>query len=222
LRVAFDEFRFDSDSRELRRGQEAVRLSPKAFELLSLLLENRPRALSKSECHARVWPTSFVSEATLASVVKEIRSALKDEARAPRYLRTVHGFGYSFCGEASESPGPASLPERHDVVQRLVWGLREIDLHDGENLLGRSRESVVFVDSEDVSRRHAVIRVQGVTATLEDLGSKNGTRLGDRRIVSVEALQDGDIIAIGPAAMTFRVLWEGRSTKTQPPGPREP
>jgi DNA-binding winged helix-turn-helix (wHTH) protein len=222
LRVAFDGFRFDSISRELRRGQEAVHLSPKAFELLSLLLENRPRALSKSECHARVWPTSFVSEATLASVVKEIRSALQDDARAARYLRTVHGFGYSFCGKASESPEPASPLERHDVVLRLVWGSREIDLHDGDNLLGRSRESVVFVESEDVSRRHAVIRVQGETATIEDLGSKNGTRRGDRKIVGVEVLQHGDVIALGPAAMTFRVLWEGRSTKTEPPGAGEP
>ena len=222
MRVAFDEFRFDSDSRELRRGQEAVHLSPKAFELLSLLLENRPRALSKSECHARVWPTSFVSEATLASVVKEIRSALQDEARAARYLRTVHGFGYSFCGKASESPDAIAPLERHDVVLRLLWGSREIDLHDGDNLLGRSRESVVFVDSEDVSRRHAVIRVEGEMATIEDLGSKNGTRLGDRRIAGVEVLHHGDVIALGPAVMTFRVLWEGRSTKTQPPGLGEP
>jgi DNA-binding winged helix-turn-helix (wHTH) protein len=222
LRVAFDEFRFDSDSRELRRGQEAVHLSPKAFELLSLLLENRPRALSKSECHARVWPTSFVSEATLASVVKEVRAALQDNARAARYLRTVHGFGYAFCGPASESPGPASLLDTQNVVLRLVWGSREIDLHDGDNLLGRSRQSAVFVDSEDVSRRHAVIHVRGEMATIEDLGSKNGTRRGDRRIVGVEVLQHGDVIALGPAAMTFRVSWEGQSTKTEPPGVRQP
>jgi pSer/pThr/pTyr-binding forkhead associated (FHA) protein len=66
-----------------------------------------------------------------------------------------------------------------------------------------------------------VIRVQGEMATIEDLGSKNGTRLGDRRIAGVEVLHHGDVIALGPAVMTFRVLWEGRSTKTQPPGLEE-
>jgi DNA-binding winged helix-turn-helix (wHTH) protein len=215
LRLAFAEYRFDSETRELHRGGDVVRLSPKAFELLGLFLENRPRAVSKADCHARVWPSSFVSEATLAGVVKEIRAALADSAGACRFIRTVHGFGYSFSGSASEVPPAGPVSAGGETVCRLYWDRREIDLHEGDNILGRSRESVVFIDSEDVSRRHAVIRVRGDEATLEDLQSKNGTRVGDRKITSVEALKDGDVIAIGPARITFRLFFGGGSTKSQ-------
>ncbi len=216
MRLAFAEFRFDSETRELHRGGDVVRLSPKAFELLGLLLENRPRAVSKADCHARVWPSSFVSEATLAGVVKEIRAALADGAATSRLIRTVHGFGYAFAGSASDAPSPAvAMTGSGDTVCRLYWDRREIDLHEGDNVLGRSRESVVFIDSEDVSRRHAIIRVRGEQATLEDLQSKNGTRLGDRKITGLEILKDGDVIALGPARITFRLFFAGGSTKSQ-------
>ena len=214
MRLAFAEFRFDSETRELRRGDDVVRLSPKAFELLGLLLESRPRAVSKGDCHARVWPSSFVSEATLAGVVKEIRAALADGA-ASGLIRTVHGFGYAFSGGAWDLPPAVAAKGSDETVCRLYWDRREIDLHEGDNVLGRSRDSVVFIDSEDVSRRHAVIRVRGDEATLEDLGSKNGTRIGDRKIEGPEALKDGDVIALGPARIAFRLFFGGGSTKSQ-------
>jgi DNA-binding winged helix-turn-helix (wHTH) protein len=213
LRVAFGEFLLDTECRELRRSGQAVRLSPKAFDLLAFLVEKRPRALAKSECHDRVWPTTHVSEATLAGLVKELRAALGDAARASLYVKTLHGFGYAFCGTAAEAPsqGPPGLTGN---LYRLFWGQRVFDLHEGDHVLGRSRDSTVWIDSESASRWHAVIRVRGETAVLEDLGSRNGTRLNDRKIESPVTLQDGDVIRIGTALMDFRSFRTDVSTKT--------
>ena len=98
----FGDFEFDQERRQLLRSGEPVPLEPKAYELLSLLLERRPRALSRAQIRDVVWPRTFVSESTLAVVVNGIRHALGDDARQPRFIRTVHGFGYAFCGEARE------------------------------------------------------------------------------------------------------------------------
>ena len=111
VRIRFGEWTFDSGTRELRRREEAVRVSPKGFDLLGHLLERRPEACRKQELQETLWPDSFVSEATLASLVAEVRTALEDDARNPRYVRTVHGFGYAFCGEAEEETDPADTPD---------------------------------------------------------------------------------------------------------------
>ncbi len=113
LRLRFEDWIYDGDVRQLFRGETPVHLTPKAFELLGALLEARPRALSKSEIHDRVWPATFVSEATLASVVSELRAALADDPRTPRFVRTVHGHGYAFSGTAVEEPAQASRKARY-------------------------------------------------------------------------------------------------------------
>ncbi|HEV7239576.1 MAG TPA: tetratricopeptide repeat protein [Thermoanaerobaculia bacterium] len=104
MRVLFGDCTFDSEARTLVRGDENVRLSGKAFQLLELLLAARPNPMSKSDLFARLWPDTFVSEANLASLVKEIRAAIGDDARAPRFVRTVHRFGYAFSAPVTETP----------------------------------------------------------------------------------------------------------------------
>src|SRR5262245_62388604 len=108
MSFSFGGFELDQERRQLLRSGEAVPLEPKAYELLSLLLERRPRALSRVQIRDVVWAGTYVSESTLGVVVNAIRQALGDDAREPRFIRTVHGFGYAFCGEARESPGVAS------------------------------------------------------------------------------------------------------------------
>jgi len=112
------EFTFDCASRLLMRGGVKRHLSPKAQQLLRLLLVARPRALSREELYDALWPSTFVCETNLASVVNEIRRALGDDARAARYIRTVHGFGYAFCGEVATSRGDSIAGE-----PRLVTNL---------------------------------------------------------------------------------------------------
>jgi DNA-binding winged helix-turn-helix (wHTH) protein len=210
-RVHFDEWTFDGDARELVRRSRRVHLSPKAFDLLGLLIASRPRVVSKDEIQDHLWPKTFVSESNLAGLVKEIRAALAEDARAPRYVRTVHRFGYAFSGTAVEAAGAATAtPSRN----RLVWGSREVTLCEGENVLGRASDAAAWIDSTSVSRHHARILVEGARATLEDLGSKNGTWLRGQRLSAPTLLADGDEIRVGSVRLTFHVLAGEASTDT--------
>jgi DNA-binding winged helix-turn-helix (wHTH) protein len=211
MRFQFGDCTFDSGTRELLRGGRAVGLGPKALRLLEVLLERRPLALSKQQLQELVWPDSFVSEASLARLATELRAAIGDKARDPRFVRTVYGFGYAFAGEAIADQ-PASPAARRSRF-RIVLGALEIPLGEGENVLGRGEDATVFIDSTKASRKHARILIAGVRATLEDLGSKNGTFLRGRRVAVPTALHDGDELIIGPVLMTFRVGASG-STET--------
>ena len=95
-RWTFGNFLLDLDTHELMRAGTPVSLSPKAFQLLGILVENRPKALSKTELQDRLWPSTFVVEKNLTNLVSEIREALGDDPMHPRFIRTVHRFGYSF------------------------------------------------------------------------------------------------------------------------------
>jgi len=208
VRINFGEFMLDSESRELFHGSEAVHVSPKAFLLLEVLLEKRPAAVPKNILKERLWPSSYVSEAGLASLVAELRSALDDDAREPRYIRTVHTYGYAFCGTAdvAAAPAPPARTDREEHVCRLVFRDREITLVQGENLLGRDRDAVLWIDSATVSRRHARIVVNGREAVIEDLGSRNGTSVQGKKIEGPVRLANGDKLRLGAATMTFRVF----------------
>lgn len=109
MRVRFDRFELDSDLRLLMDGAQPVHVSPKALRLLEILIESRPRPLSKQELTDTIWADTFVDESNLAGLITEIRGALGDDARHPRFVRTVHTFGYGFCGEVSTSLGGAPV-----------------------------------------------------------------------------------------------------------------
>jgi DNA-binding winged helix-turn-helix (wHTH) protein len=221
--LRFGDFVLDPGARQLRRGEEERHLGPKAFELLELLLQRRPNVVSKEAIHDRLWPGTFVSGSTLATVVGEVRAALGDDPASPRFLRTVHGVGYAFCGDAREeetspvavgsslagTPGPAAR-----LSYRLLFDDREISLRPGENLLGRVEDGVLWIESPSVSRRHARIRVEEGRATLEDLGSKNGTFWRGQRVSAPVVLSDGDEIRLGKISLTVRILPADATTLT--------
>ena len=209
--VRFGEFDFDPLTRQLRRRGEEIHLSPKAFELLQTLISERPRAMSKAALQARLWPDSFVSEANLPGLVKEIRRALNDDPREPRFVRTLHGFGYAFA--ADPDTGPEGRAERS--AERTFWivGDRQIRLSPGASILGRDPDASVWFDVPGVSRRHARIVVSAAEATLEDLGSRNGTLLRGEPIAGPTPLRDGDEIRLGPVSLTFRARLVARSTE---------
>jgi DNA-binding winged helix-turn-helix (wHTH) protein len=210
VRLLFGEFAFDGGSRQLLRGNAEVHLGPKAFTLLDLLLSQRPRAVSKAQVRDAVWPRTFVAESNLTSLLTELRSALGDDAKHPRFIRTVRGFGYSFCGEVHEgedSPSPG-------IFHWLFWGKQELPLRTGENILGRDPRATQLLDAASVSRRHALIRVSGAEAFLEDSGSKNGTFLRGEKLTGPVALKDGDEIRLGSIRMTYRRFETANSTAT--------
>jgi len=215
--VLFEKFVLDLDARELRRGGEPVLLSPKAYQLLEVLVGNSPKALSKSALQAHLWPDTFVVEKNLVNLIGEIREALGDDAAHPRFVRTIQRFGYAFTGMTEEPRAPLDAMRAPDVRFRLVWAGGRAGLGDGEHVLGRDPELGLFLDAPDVSRRHARISIAGDEATIEDLESKNGTFVSDRRLVSATRLADGDSIRIGSVQLTFTAVRSRGSTETKPP-----
>ena len=216
-RVAFGDFVLDLDARELCRQGRPIPLTPKAFQLLEVLVASRPKALSKIDLQERLWPDTFVVEKNLVNLVAEIREALEDDPAHPRFIRTVHRFGYAF----REAPTPSDNVQRRDpnVRFRLVWKEGRAGIGEGEHVLGRDPDLVLFLDSPGVSRRHALIRVTAECATIEDLGSKNGTFIADRRVDSATPLADGDVICVGSVPVTFKVVAVWGSTHTEPHTP---
>lgn len=215
MRLKLGDCVFDSDTREVIRGGQPLAISPKAFALLELLVECRPKAVSKADIHSRLWPNTYVSEANLANLVVELRAALGDDARKPRIIRTVARFGYAFVASAVPDRSRRSAePEVPGRVYRLVWGRREISLDPGDNLIGRDRDAVVWIDDESVSRRHARISIDEAGASIEDLGSKNGTYVGGKKIRGSATLNDRDVVKVGPATLTLRVLKRTGSTRS--------
>jgi len=202
MRLGFGDFIFDSDTRELLGDHQRLTLSPKAFQLLEILIGYRPKALSKSELHDRLWPDTFVVEANLSNLIGEIRRALDDDPRRPQFVRTVHRFGYAFCAETAD----LSRRDTTGVVCRVIWTGGSATLREGDHIIGRDPAAEIFVDSPSVSRRHARIRVMNGHATFEDLGSKNGSVIRGRLADGAVPLSDGDVITTGVVELTFRLV----------------
>ncbi len=213
MRLAFGTFVFDSRTRELLAEGRAVHLSPKAFDLLQLLLEQRPDVVRKADVQERIWAGTFVHEASLNVVIAEIRRVLGDDPRASRFVRTVHRVGYAFCGTATEATAAAGgLPYSRCW---LVWNDRTFPLADGENIIGRDPRCAVWIDAPGVSRKHARLAVAADRVTIEDLGSSNGTVVGRESVSSRRALDDRDVIGLGSAMLEFRWWSEDRPPKTE-------
>jgi DNA-binding winged helix-turn-helix (wHTH) protein len=222
LQIRFGPFTLDLDTRQLIRAEsaaellgrgEAMHLSPKAFDLLAALVLERPNAISKEKIHQRLWPQTFVADANLSNLVAEIREALGERARAPRYIRTVHGFGYAFFADATtlrsaRGAAPAA------PAGWIAWGTQRFWLSPGAHVIGRDPDVDIRLDAATVSRRHARLVVSADGATLEDLGSKNGTFRAGVPVTAPIALADGDAIGIGSLLLTFHARG-GETTETQ-------
>ena len=184
--LRFGAFTFDARRRELRRDGRLLPLSPKAFRLLEMLTEARPDPVAHETLYRRLWPDVVVEPGNLHGLVSEIRSALDDGDHA--VVRTVHRVGYAFAGV-----GVVEETARFSIL----LGDEEIPLRSGENGIGRDPRDTIVIHSPEVSRHHARLIVTGSGITLEDLGSKNGTYVGTRRVTDPVEVAPGDEILIG-------------------------
>jgi DNA-binding winged helix-turn-helix (wHTH) protein len=219
VKTRFGPFTLDSETRQLLRDDEEVHLPRKAFDLLATLLARRPNVMNKDELQAALWPDSHVDLAGLNVLVGDVRRALGDDARRPRFIRTVHGVGYAFCGPAVHADVGAgeSSSAAAPAPCWLVWGDRTFRLSDGENVIGRDPRCSVWLDAERVSRRHASIAVDLATGTVQvrDLESTNGTFLGRSRVLQPAALSDGDDLTVGSVVLKFRRWVPDRAPETR-------
>jgi DNA-binding winged helix-turn-helix (wHTH) protein len=212
VRWCFGEFTIDLETRQLTRGTREIHLSPKAFDLLADLIAHQPKVMMKAELVEYLWPGTFVVEANLSNLIAEIRAALTDRPRAAKYVRTAHGSGYAFCGNATRDGGSARASSRTSCW--IEWGKHRFPLASGEHVIGRDPDADVRIESSTVSRRHARLTVSGDKTVLEDFGSKNGTYLHDERVTRPIGLSDGDGIRIGSLLITYHARTTDTSTDT--------
>ena len=216
MKTGFGQFVLDSDTRQLLRAGEEIHLSPKAFELLCTLVAKRPKVVSKADLFGHIWPNTFVVDGNLNVLVSEIRRAIAESADSPQFIRTAHGVGYAFCGEATDLGRPGDSHDEPKTRRWLVWSHRTFVLAAGDNVIGRDPECDVWIDHAGVSRRHARIRITGQMkpAVLDDLKSTNGTFLGHKQVTAQVRLADGDVIKLGSVKLTFR-SWSAEPSRTK-------
>lgn len=204
--LTFGEVVIDSQKRLLTRDGKECHLSAKAFALLDLLLANRPNAVRREEIVDQIWPDTYVAASNVATLIQEIRDALSDDARCPRFVKTIFAYGYAFVGEETKPPAPGS--------PCLFIGAQPIILGQRETILGR--ENPLLSMDPSISRHHARILLEKGSAVIEDLASKNGTWVTGRRIDAPIRLVDGDVIEIGTTHLIFRDDPRALATVTLP------
>lgn len=197
MRQSIGTCELDVDARQLYRGATRVHLSPKAFELLAFLVAQRPRAVPRQELYDHLWPDTYVVEANLPILVREVRVALGDTEG--EWIRTVHRHGYA----CAPDPQPAEVPQE-TPAHVLFQADREWSLAEGENIIGRDASARVRVASGSVSRKHSAILVDGDQATIVDLESKNGTFAAGERVIGPRLLSDGTLLRFGTVEMVYR------------------
>jgi DNA-binding winged helix-turn-helix (wHTH) protein len=207
--VRFGRFEMDSATRQLLGSGREVHLTPKAFDLLALLIDEAPRVVRKDELHKRLWPETFVSDATLVGLIKEVRRAVADREPGSPVIRTAHGIGYAFAGDLQRDGVTASVISRWVVV-----GTRRVALEEGQHVIGRDPSSAIHLDAAGISRRHARIVVTPSDALIEDLNSKNGTLVNDQPLTDRRPLRDGDLIQVGAVLIVYHASASGVSTET--------
>ena len=212
MRLSFGNFAIDFGERRMLSGDREIHLTPKAFDLLRLLIENRPKALSKQEIFERLWPGTFVSENNLAALIADLRATLGDQAAEPRFIRTVYAYGYAFVGDAVASS--AGTAARDSARWLLLFNGRELPLQPGDNILGRTGEGVIALDAPSVSRQHARLTIANGQAVIEDLDSKNGTWVGPVEVTGPTPLRNGDEIRLGSLVVTIYASANAVTTET--------
>ena len=204
--LAFADCVLKPASRQLLRNGEAVPLEPKSFALLEVLIERRPDVVTYNEIDELLWPKVYVARTSLTRLVSELRAALGDSPGDGHIIRTVYKTGYAFAAAVSPVGHPPAAAGAAAALTSVLWNGRLLPLVEGENIAGRGVECSLVIAATSVSRRHARLVISAGSASIEDLGSTNGTFVNDAPISSATALKDGDVIALGKAVMKLRMF----------------
>ena len=170
--LVFDPFVLDLESERLLRDGQPIELRPKTWQLMRFLVENPGRLLSKDELLDAVWTDVAVTPASLNQAIRELRQALGDDAREPRYIQTVHRRGFRFIAalEGVDSNGaPGTDRGLATVRTRLEIFGREAELQRLHELFARAtagERQLVFVTGEEGIGKTALLQ-----AFLADLGA---------------------------------------------------
>ena len=196
---------------------ETVHLQPKVMEVLVCLVEHASDVVSKELLLRSVWPDTAVTDDVLTRAIFELRRVFGDEVRKPRVIQTIPKRGYRLIAPVildSERTADAT-PIDEGITCTLTWHGGRVCLKAGIYVLGREASLPICVPFPSVSRRHARVTIAGGAATVEDLASKNGTFLRDKRLTAPTLLRNGDLLGAG--SVRIRVRLSVISTETAVP-----
>jgi DNA-binding winged helix-turn-helix (wHTH) protein len=190
----------DLSARQLERQGHVVPLEPKVFELLEALITRRPAVVTNDELDELLWPQSYVARSSLTRLVSKLRAALADSPNGASIIRTAYKTGYAFCADVTCVPAGAAS----SATIELVWRKHTLPLSNGVHTTGRDDTCALVIDASTVSRHHARITVVSGAATIEDLGSTNGTHVNGTRISAPTPLGFGDEVLLGSESLVVR------------------
>lgn len=200
MRMRFADCVLDLSARQLERQGDVVPLEPKVFELLEVLIRRRPAVVTNAELDELLWPQVYVARSSLTRLVSKLRAALADSPDGASVIRTAYKTGYAFCADVICVPSGAAP----SASMELVWRKLSLPLSDGVHTTGRDDACALVIDASTVSRHHARITVISGAATIEDLGSTNGTHVNGTRISGPTPLRQGDEVFLGSESLVVR------------------
>lgn len=178
------------------RNGRIEKITPRAFEVLLYLIENRDRVIEKQELFDQIWKVSFVSDNALTRMIKEIRQVLGDDADAPRYIETVHRRGYRFIAELQNESLNHAAP-RNGIPSIAVLPFTNLSGDpDSEYLSDGIAESIInllsSLPSLKVAPRSSAFRFRG----RQDAAVEAGEALGVRAVLTGRVLHHGSRLIV--------------------------
>ena len=204
--IRFGGFRFEVGPGRLWSGIREIRLTPKAAAVLRLLLTRAGQLVSKEELFASVWSDAAVRDDALTSCIQELRRALEDDARQPRFIETRHRRGYRFVAAAEEpavAPAAAAPAASDDIAAIAVLPFTDMSAERDQDYLcdGLAEElinALTHIDGLRVAARTASFQFRGAGADVRDVGLRLGVgsllegsvrKAGDRLRVTVQLIE---------------------------------
>ena len=221
MRLTFGNCVLDPSRGELRRDGEAVHVRAKVFDVLGYLCLNRDRVVSRDELLSHVWPDVTVSDATLSSTIRAMRRAIGDDARNPRYLKTLHGRGYRFVADvgveqelgdiAAEAGAPGQQAEN---VAIAILPFENRNAEPGLDYLAEGLPEDIITDISrfkllTVIARNSTFRYRANAVDIRQVGKD----LGANYVLQGSVRRVGDAVRVTAQlshAPTTKQLWADR------------
>jgi adenylate cyclase len=200
----FGPFSFERSSARLWQNQAEVKLTPKAGAVLGLLLEHAGQPVTKEDLFSSVWRNSVVSDDALVSCIQELRKALGDDSKHPRYIQTRHRSGYLFVADVSRNSDDASdstvQSERISAIAVLPFSDLSPDRDQDyfcEGLAEELIDALIQVDGLHVAARSASFQFAAGNVSVGEIGRRLGVqgllqgsvrKAGDRLRITVQLI----------------------------------
>ncbi len=177
--LSFGPYRIDLGTAQVWRGKQEVKLTPKALALLRALVTRSGQVVTKGELLQVGWPQTVVSEDALTSCVQELRRALRDDARHPRYIETVHRRGFRFIGQLRDLQGRTTAPAE-TVHQQRADGARDVERKLVAILSADVQGYSRLMGEDEVGTIRTLTAYRGVTDSMHPPASGPGGQHGRR------------------------------------------